>query len=164
LDLRWKRSGDGASFYEMNRNLTILIAEDDPNDVILLERALRRNGINNPIQVSRDGEAALSYLQGLGEYANREKHPVPSVLFLDIKMPKKSGLEVLKWLHEHQECKVVPKIVLTSSRQESDVEEAYGLGAHSYIVKPVSFENLVQMIKTAFDYWSWCEKPKGQPK
>jgi CheY-like chemotaxis protein len=134
----------------MNRNLTILIAEDDPNDVILLERALRRNGINNPLQVTRDGEAALSYLQGIGEYGDREKYPFPSVLFLDVQMPKKSGLEVLKWLYEHPECRVIPKIVLTSSKEESHIDEAYALGANSYVVKPAGFENLAQMIMWTF--------------
>jgi CheY-like chemotaxis protein len=147
-------------FSIMNRNLTILIAEDDENDVLLLHRALRKVGINNPIQVCRDGLEAINYLRGSDSYADRNKYPFPSVVFLDIKMPRKTGLDVLQWLKEHSECSVIPAIMLTSSREEKDIGQAYRLGANSYIVKPLKFEEFCEMVKMVYDYWSWCEKPK----
>ncbi|MDB6026191.1 MAG: response regulator receiver protein [Verrucomicrobiales bacterium] len=149
--------------FSKDRDLTILIAEDDENDIHLLERALRKNGITNPVQVCRDGEEAINYLRGIDSYADRTKYPFPSVIFLDLKMPRKSGLDVLSWLKAHSECSVIPAIMLTSSREESDIAAAYKLGANSYIVKPLNFEKFQEMIKTAYDYWGWCEKPNVPP-
>lgn len=144
----------------MNRNLMILIAEDDENDILLLERALRKIGLNNPIGICRDGEDTIAYLRGSPPYDDRNKHPFPSVLFLDIKMPKKSGLEVLRWLQRHPHCNVIPTLVLTSSREESDIREAYAAGANSYMVKPQDLQRFQAMVKSAVEYWSCCEKPK----
>jgi CheY-like chemotaxis protein len=143
----------------LTRNLTILIAEDNEADFHLLELALRKNDIQNPIQLCRDGQEAIEYLQGAGAFSDRAKFPFPSVLFLDIKMPRKCGLEVLEWLKAHPKCSVIPVMVLTASRMESDVKKAYELGANAYMVKPSAFGDLVSLIGTACKFWSLCEKP-----
>ncbi|MEO5802933.1 MAG: response regulator [Verrucomicrobiota bacterium] len=143
----------------MNENYTILIVEDDPNDILFFKRALNKNGINNPICTLPDGEEAIMYLKGMAQYADRSAHPFPGVIILDLKMPRKSGLEVLQWLKDHPKYRVIPTIVFTSSKLNEDVIKAYGLGANSYMVKPSSFDDLQQMMKTAHQYWSFCLKP-----
>lgn len=144
----------------MDRNLTILIIEDDPNDVILLERALSRENINNPIQVVRDGQEAINYLQGEGKYSDRVQFPFPSVIFTDLKMPRLSGFDVLEWLRRHPECSVIPIIILTASKLDEDIKKAYQMGANAYLVKPSQIGELQEMVKTAYNFWAWCEKPR----
>jgi CheY-like chemotaxis protein len=143
----------------VDRNSTILVAEDDENDVLFLTRALRRIPIENPLQICSDGEQVIKYLKGEPPFSDRVTYPFPVVLFLDIKMPKVSGLEVLRWLNEHPDCSVIPTIVFTSSRLESDVRMAYKLGANSYIVKTPSFDELQKLIKVVCEYWGRCERP-----
>lgn len=144
----------------MTDNYTILLVEDDPNDVLFLKRALSKNGIHNPVSVLSDGEEAIAYLSGGGHYSDRIKYPFPKVIMLDLKMPRRGGLEVLEWLKDHPEFRVIPTIVLTSSKINEDVIKAYGLGANSYMVKPSNFDDLQKMMKTAHDYWSLCLKPE----
>ncbi|MDB6066506.1 MAG: two-component system response regulator [Pedosphaera sp.] len=143
----------------MEGDMTILIIEDDPNDVLLLKKALSRAGINNPIQVATDGAQAIRYLQGEGEYGDRLRFPFPSVIFTDLKMPRMSGFDVLQWLRTHQECSVIPLIILTASKMDEDVRKAYQLGANAYLVKPSSIEELQEMVKASYEFWAWCEKP-----
>jgi CheY-like chemotaxis protein len=147
----------------MDKAFPILIAEDNENDAIILERALRKAGFLNPFFVCRDGAEVLAYLRGEGEFNDRLKFPFPRVLITDLKMPRLSGLEVLKWLYEHPNCNLIPKIVLTASKHSSDIQEAYKLGANSYFVKPGSYEQLTRMLKLVFDYWQVCEKPELPP-
>lgn len=142
----------------------ILIAEDDENDILILERALRKVGFTNPFHVCRDGAEVVEYLCGEGKYADRQKYPFPRILITDLKMPKMDGLQLLRWLHDHPQCNIIPRIVLSASRQPSDVQEAYKWGVNSYLVKPGSYEQLVQMLKVVFDYWEICEKPALPPK
>jgi CheY-like chemotaxis protein len=144
----------------MNENYTILLVEDDPNDVLFLKRALKKNEIHNPVCALSDGEEAIAYLSGAGKYAERSVHPFPRVIILDLKMPRKSGLEVLDWLKEHPQYRVIPTIVLTSSKLNEDVVKAYGLGANSYMVKPSNFDDLQRLMKTAHEYWSLCLTPE----
>lgn len=140
---------------------TILLVEDDPNDVLLVERAFRRANIANPISVVRDGEAAIAYLEGSGKYANREEHPFPVVILLDLKLPRKSGLEVLAWLKSKHLLKRLPVVILTSSRESADVNKAYDLGVNSYLVKPVTFDSLIELVKHLGLYWVIMnEKPE----
>ena len=144
----------------MSDNYTILVVEDDPNDVIFLQRALQKNGIKNPISVLSDGDEAIAYLTGAGKYLDRIKYPFPKVIMLDLKMPRRGGLEFLEWLSEHPGYRVIPTLVLTSSKLNDDVIKAYGLGANSYMVKPSNVDDLQQMMKTAYDYWSYCLTPE----
>ena len=144
----------------MSDNYTILLVEDDPNDVIFLQRALQKNGIKNPVSTLSDGDEAIAYLTGAGKYLDRIKYPFPKVIMLDLKMPRRGGLEVLEWLQQHPQFRVIPTLVLTSSKLNDDVIKAYGLGANSYMVKPSNFDDLQRMMKTAYDYWSLCLKPE----
>jgi CheY-like chemotaxis protein len=143
------------------RQFTILILEDDPNDVFLLQRALHKNQILNPVRVVGDGVEGVAYLSGTGKYADRETYPFPSFIILDLKMPRMGGLEVLQWLQQHPEYQVIPTLVLTSSKQQIDIVRAYRLGVNSYMVKPGSFDELQAMIRKVYDYWTVCAKPEA---
>jgi CheY-like chemotaxis protein len=144
----------------MDDQFPILIAEDDENDAIILERALRKVGFKNPFHFCRDGTDVISYLRAEPPYDNRDAFPFPRMLMTDLKMPKMGGLEVLKWLYHHPECNLIPKVVLSASKQQSDVQEAYKWGANSYLVKPPGYEVLTRMLQLFFQYWEMCEKPQ----
>ena len=143
------------------REGVILLAEDDPNDVLLIQRAFQRNHVANPVQVVRDGEEALAYLSGQAPFADRERHPLPVLMLMDLKMPRKSGLEVLEWVRRQPGLKRLPIIVLTSSNQSPDINRAYELGANSYLVKPAGFDSLLDLVKNLDMYWLILnEKPE----
>ena len=132
----------------MTSQLTVLHVEDDPNDVLLLQRAFRRAGLTHALQVVTDGDQAVAYLTGQGQYTDRSAHPLPSLILLDLKLPRRSGLEVLAWLRSDPEVKKLPVIVLTSSRLSEDVDRAYALGANSYMAKPSgNYDGLAEMVK-----------------
>lgn len=139
---------------------TILLVEDEENDATLVKMAFKRNNIPNPIQWARDGLEAIAYLNGEGAYADRGRYPFPEVLILDLKMPRMSGFELLSWVREHPEYRVIPTIIMTSSRHDLDIEKAYNLGANTYMIKPSSFEELAKLVKLAHDYWAASAKPK----
>jgi CheY-like chemotaxis protein len=132
---------------------SILLVEDDPNDIILIKRAFGKANITNPLQVVEDGEEAISYLAGKGRYGNRQNYPLPILILLDLKLPRKSGHEVLEWLRQQPMLRRLTVVVLTSSQQSSDVNRAYDLCANSYLVKPVTFDTLVEMVKSLNFYW-----------
>jgi len=132
---------------------TILLAEDDPNDVTLIQRAFRSSKLINPIQVVGDGEEVVAYLSGQPPYDDRELHPQPVLLLLDLDLPRKSGAEVLQWLRGQGPLSRMPVVVLTASKERSDVNRAYELGANSYLVKPVQFGSLVDMVNELNLYW-----------
>ena len=133
----------------MNLNkLVILLVEDDPNDVILMQRAIMKGKVLNPLQVISDGEQAIHYLRGKGIYADRNKFPLPVLILLDLKLPRKDGFEVLKWIKSRSELTSIPVVILTSSERSEDIQEAYDLGANSYLVKPVDAEDMVKLFAT----------------
>ena len=134
-------------------NNTILLVEDDPNDVILIKLAFKKANSMVPIQVVKDGEQAVCYLAGNKPYTDRNRHPLPGLILLDLKLPRKSGLEVLEWLRHQPGLKRLPVVALTSSQLTSDINKAYELCINSYLVKPLSFDDLVEMIKTLKLYW-----------
>lgn len=142
-----------------NQKPSILIAEDDPNDALILQRTLKKVGILNPVQMVENGEEAIAYLQGNGKYADRTAHPFPGVIITDLKMPKVDGFGILRWLTNHPECNVIPVIVLTASAMESDVVKAYQLHANCYLQKPSSSEEFTGMMKLLFDFWHLCKIP-----
>lgn len=123
----------------------ILLAEDDPNDVLLARRACKKAGITWPVHVVKDGEEAKVYLRGEGIYADRSKYPFPRMLVTDLKMPRCDGLELLKWVRDNPTCGVVPTIVLSASPSGEDVKRAYELGANCYLCKPANFDRLVTL-------------------
>src|SRR3989442_15961776 len=119
----------------------ILIAEDDENHVLFIRRAFKKAQLLNPLVVVPDGEAAIAYLKGEGQFANRAEYPLPELLLLDLAMPRKDGFEVLRWLRQQPGLSALRVVVLTSSDQMRDVNLAYKLGANSFLVKPIDFDN-----------------------
>jgi CheY-like chemotaxis protein len=128
----------------------ILLAEDNEDDIIMTERALRIGKVKNPIHVVRDGEEALSYLQKTGKYVDAV---TPGIILLDLHMPKLDGFEVLSIIKKDDGLRSIPVVVLTTSDRDKDVEEAYRLGCNSYIVKPVAFESFITTIARINEYW-----------
>lgn len=127
---------------------TILLVEDESNDALLLERAFRRANLSPNLKVVTDGEQAVEYLEGKGKFSDRAEFPIPSLLLLDLKLPRRSGLEVLEWIRQQDTFKEMPVIVLTSSRHTADIDKAYDLGATSYMAKPEgNFDELAEMVK-----------------
>jgi CheY-like chemotaxis protein len=129
----------------MNLPATILLAEDLPDDVFLFERALSKAGIHNPLQVVTDGEQAIAYLTGLGRFHDRVTYPLPFLIVLDLKMPYRNGFEVLAWIKSHPTLFDLPCIVLSSSAQKLDQVRAYNLGARSYLIKPLSAQDFLDL-------------------
>ncbi len=141
-------------------NETLLIVEDEENDVFFLKDALRKAGILNPIQVVPDGRMALDYLSGAGQFEDRKTYPLPSVIFLDLKLPQINGLAVLEWIREQNSLPSMVVVVLTASSLDEDIERAYRLGANSYVVKPSSRDKLVAIVK---DFGNWWFKHNAPP-
>ena len=141
----------------------ILLAEDDPNDVLLIQRAFQKAGLKQLLKVVRDGGQAIQYLSGGGIYADREKYPMPYLLLLDLKMPGTDGFEVLQWARAEPETKRLLIVVLTSSNLQSDVDKAYDLGANSYLVKPVEFDEMVNLIQRFEAYWTEINRTPTNP-
>lgn len=138
----------------MTGNGPIFIVEDNPMDVDLTVRAFRRRKVTNPIEIARDGEEALAWIP---RWESGE--PPPVVILLDLKLPKVSGLEVLARLKAHPALRTIPVVVLTTSTEERDVKAAYGLGANSYIVKPVDFDKFMDVAAQIDLYWAVLNKP-----
>jgi CheY-like chemotaxis protein len=145
---------------EWKSQLVILVAEDDENDIFLLERAFKRVGVGMPSYICRDGAEAMAYLKGEEKFSDRISFPFPRVLITDLKMPKCSGMDLLRWLHEHPECNLIPKIVLSASAQPVDVKLAYQLGANCYFRKPGTFDELVELVELAQTFWTRAELPE----
>ncbi len=132
--------------------MTILLVEDNPDDVELTLHALKRNNIVNPVEVVRDGEEAIDYLFYTGKYSD-STHQLPGLILLDLKLPKVDGIEILKRLKGNGRYKLIPVVVLTSSGEERDLIESYNLGVNSYIRKPVDFDQFVETVKLVGFYW-----------
>jgi len=136
----------------MNKKI-ILLVEDNPDDELLAIRALEKNNIMNEVVVARDGTEALDYLFGAGAYAGRDMSVMPQIILLDLKLPKIDGLEVLRRLRNDERTKLLPVVVLTSSKEDRDLTECYSLGANSYICKPVNFAQFTEAIRQLGLYW-----------
>ena len=131
----------------------ILLVEDDPNDALLAQRALQRAGASQEILHLQDGEEAINYLSGKPPFGDRSRHPMPSLVLLDLKMPRMSGFDVLSWLQGQPELAALPVVVLTGSIEPQDVENAKKLGAVGYEVKPIDFGKLVEIAKEIDARW-----------
>jgi DNA-binding response OmpR family regulator len=139
----------------------LLLVEDDPNDILLFERAMEKIQLPIELIVVQDGEKAISYLSGSGKFKDRKRYPLPHIILVDLKLPKKSGFDVVEWVKNHPEFKIIPVIVLSSSKQVQDVNLAYGLGTNSYLVKPIGFNELSKLIEAFGCYWlSYNERPQ----
>jgi DNA-binding response OmpR family regulator len=138
---------------------TILYAEDDSNDAFLMERAFEKVGMNSPLRIVGDGQLAIAYLSGSPPFENRALNPMPGLLLLDLKMPRKSGLEVLQWVRSTALVSTLPVLMLTSSSQDSDIRRAYELGANGYLVKPGNPRNLFAMVEAIRAFWLEQNQP-----
>ena len=139
--------------------LPILLVEDNENDVLFMNLALEQAGVANPIRVVKDGQEALAYLGGTGQYSDRLKFPLPYLVLLDLKLPYVMGLDVLKWLRQRAEFDSTIVVVLTSSADPADVETAYRLKTNAYLVKPSGLANLQILTQATKDFWLVQNQP-----
>ncbi|MEO6036691.1 MAG: response regulator [Verrucomicrobiota bacterium] len=137
----------------MSHRKTILLVEDNGDDVFFMKRAMKSAEIQNPIQVVTDGQEAIDYLEGNGKFSDRLEFPVPHVVLLDLKLPHREGHEVLQWARQQPSLKTLVIIILTTSRERSDIELAYQFGANAYLVKPPGAPQLVEMVKALKEFW-----------
>ena len=136
----------------------ILLAEDDPDHVTLILRAFRKGALVNPIFVVRDGEEVVQYLRGVGKFENRDEYPLPSLLLLDLRMPKMNGFEVLDWIRHHPYFSRLRVVVLTTSEDIREVNRAYQLGANSFLVKPTDLGGFTAIANAIQGHWLWLSK------
>jgi two-component system, response regulator len=137
----------------MGKEFEIVIVEDNPNDSELMIRSLQKNQLSNNLILLEDGEQALDFFYKRGKYKDRNACASNLIVFLDLKLPKVNGLEILKQLKSDPNTKKIPVVILTSSKEDPDIEAAYELGANSYVVKPVNYERFVETIKQLGLYW-----------
>ena len=137
----------------------ILLVEDNPDDEALTLRALKKNNIGNEIAVVRDGAEALDFLMCSGAYADRDPHNIPQVVLLDLKLPKLDGLEVLRRIRAYDATRLLPVVILTSSKEEQDRLSGYSLGANSYVQKPVDFDQFIGAVRQLGLYWLILTEP-----
>jgi CheY-like chemotaxis protein len=145
-----------------NRQFSVLLVEDDLNDIFLVKRAFKLAQIKNPLQIVTDGEEAVNYLRGESKYADREAWPLPKLIVMDIKMPRKTGFEVLEWVKQgHTPLRLIPVVIVSSSDSPSDINRAYELGANAYMVKPVDYREVEHLFHAITQYWGLeCAKPE----
>lgn len=142
------------------KNRPVLLVEDDENDVTFMRYAWSKAGLANPLHLVADGQSAIDYLRGSGQYADRKLHPLPFLMFLDLNLPHRSGFEVLQWIRQRPELRALLVVVLTSSTADCDAHRAYGLGANSYVVKPSDLEALKEFLIALKTYWvAWNYVP-----
>jgi len=141
----------------------ILLVEDNADDEALTIRAFSKNNIRNPIVVARDGQEALDQLYGTGSYAGRENYQRPALILLDIKLPKLNGIEVLRHIRANAQTKLIPVVMMTTSKEEDDLVKSYSLGANSYIRKPVDFQQFLEVVRQVGIYWLMLNEQVHQP-
>jgi len=139
---------------------TIMVVEDDANDQFLIEHALRKVGVTDPIQIVGDGEEAIAYMMGEGKYADRKQFAYPTFIITDLKMPRADGFAVLEFLKTNPEWRVIPTVVLSASSDLDDIKKSYMLGASSYHVKPLRPEDLRKQLEIINAYWMTCQVPE----
>ncbi len=144
-----------------NGLFTVLLVEDDLSDIFLVKRAFKMARIQNPLQVVTDGEDAVRYLQGAGKYADRETYPLPRLIVMDIKMPGRTGFEVLDWVKQDRVLRRIPIVIVSASEDPADINRAYESGANAYMVKPAEFHQVEHLFHSITHYWGQeCAKPE----
>jgi CheY-like chemotaxis protein len=141
----------------------VLLVEDNDDDIFFMRRAFRNAAITNPMLVVQDGQTAIDYLNGQGDYANRTQHPLPGLVLLDIKLPLRTGFEVLHWIRGSDRFRSLIVVVLTTSNETIDIDAAYRLGANSYLVKPPSPGTLLELTKNLKLYWLEMNRGPSNP-
>ena len=149
----------------MEYGFNVLLVEDDLTDIFLVKRAFQIAQIPTPLQVATDGLEAIAYLKGEGKYADRQMHPLPQLIVMDIKMPRKTGFEVLEWVKGHgRPLRRIPIVIVSSSDNPADINRAYELGANAYMVKPVDYRAVEHLFHSITQYWGLeCAKPELEP-
>ncbi len=138
----------------------ILVADDREDDIVLTRQALVRANVLNPLQVARDGEEAIQYLEGVGRFGNRAEYPLPDLMLLDLNMSRMSGFEVLRWVRAHQTLKALRIVVLSTSSDPADIDKAHELGANAFLVKVSDFKTYCRMLEAAVFFWfELCRAP-----
>lgn len=136
----------------MDIRLTVLLAEDEADDVFMMQRAFRKMNSPAKLQVVRDGVEAIEYLSGQNKFADRNLYPLPFLILLDINMPRKNGFDILEWLKQDESLADIPVVMITSSKVKSDVDKAYELGARAYLIKPVAFNELQSLVMATEEF------------
>jgi len=145
-----------------NQKFTVLLVEDDLNDIFIVKRAFKMADIPTPLQVVTDGQEAIAYLRGDGKYAERDAFPLPKLMVMDIRMPLRNGFEVLEWVKQGERLlRRIPIVIVSSSDNPGDINRAYELGANAYMVKPMNFRAVEHLFETITHYWGLeCAKPE----
>jgi CheY-like chemotaxis protein len=138
----------------------VLIVEDDPDDAYFIQRAFVQSGVSHAPQVVNSLAEAIRYLEGSAEFADRKCFPFPNFLVSDIKMPGGSGFDLLRWIREHPDLRIIPTVIMSSSHLPEDVKAAYCLGANAYMCKPVEHDQFKEVFAALLRFWSFCEVPK----
>ena len=139
-----------------------LLAEDEQNDVLFMQAALKKAGMDRMLRLVTDGQQALDYMKGAGEFGDRRKFPLPCIVLLDLKLPRVMGMEVLRWIRQEPAFTTIIVIVLTSSSQEADMEKAYRLGANAYLVKPSNPKKLHELVSLIGRFWLNLNQPTSE--
>ena len=145
-----------------NERFTVLLVEDDLNDIFIVKRAFKMANLATPLQVVTDGQEAISYLRGDDKYADRDAFPLPKLIVMDIRMPRRTGFEVLEWVKSTDRLlRRIPIVIVSSSESPADINRAYELGANAYMVKPMNFREVEHLFETITHYWGLeCAKPE----
>jgi CheY-like chemotaxis protein len=144
-----------------NNRPTLLIVEDSEDDIFFIERIFKQLAARCELRFARDGGEAIDYLAGKGKFKDRAQYPMPTIILMDLKMPRKNGFEVLEWMQTQPDIKLIPTIVVTSSTLQEDITRAYRLGANAVMNKPVNKDSLLQMLKSFHVYWTdYVEMPE----
>jgi two-component system response regulator len=146
----------------VKKKFVVLVADDDANDLRLLHKAISGDGLEVQLMEVHNGEELIQYLSNEGPFADYMRFPKPDLLLLDLKMPRMDGLQVLDWLAQHPEHARLPKVMLSGSGLERDVDEAYRRGANTYFTKPTDFSHFQKLVRLTIDYWAMSERPGGR--
>ena len=144
-----------------NVPFTVLLVEDDLNDIFLVKRAFKMAHIHNQLQIVTDGQEAISYLRGVDKYADRQAYPLPKLMVMDIRMPRKSGFEVLEFVKSNPSLRRIPVVIVSGSDNPADINRAYESGANAYMIKPMDFREVEHLFQSITTYWGLeCAKPE----
>jgi CheY-like chemotaxis protein len=135
----------------MNSLPVVLHVEDEWDDQFMLQRTLKKENVSLDLRIANHGDEAVEYLSGKGKFSDRAAYPLPALILMDIKMPRRSGLEVLKWMREDQYCKGIPVIMVSSSPLQADMNRAYELGVNAYLIKPLAYLQVAEMFRNSID-------------